>query len=323
MIKLERIIRESLPVRFVINKSKKISLPGFEGLPLFDVVAFFIQQVQKVGLNDRAAAISFNLLMAIPASTIFLCTLIPYMPFSRQITSQLLLLSRDLTPNMNTFLLVKDFLIDFIETPRSGLLSFGFLAAIYYASNAVLGIMRTFNKSLMYSTKQNFLQSRWMAVRITTILILLILSAIILIMAQGTILTWMLDKLHINTPIVNWLVKNLRWLLIIALVYYSIAIIYKYVPSIHERWQLSSPGTILATALIIITVLGFTFWVNKFNNFNKVYGSIGTILILMLLIYFSSLVLLIGYELNVSIHSLKMLAAERERQEKLQLDKSP
>lgn len=323
MIKLERIIRESLPIRFVINKSKKISLPGFEGLPLFDVVSFFLQQVQKVGLNDRAAAISFNLLMAIPASTIFLCTLIPYMPFSKQISSQLLLLARDLTPNLNTFLLVKDFLIDFIETPRKGLLSFGFFAAIYYASNAVLGIMRTFNKSLLYSTKQNFLQSRWLAVKITTILILLILSAIVLLMAQGTVLTWMLDKLNINTPFVTWLVKNLRWVFIIALVYYSIAIIYKYVPSIHERWQLSSPGTILATALIIVTVLGFTFWVNKFNNFNKVYGSIGTILILMLLIYFSSLVLLIGYELNVSIHSLKMLAAERERKEHTDAVKSP
>ncbi|ULQ54393.1 YihY/virulence factor BrkB family protein [Flavihumibacter fluvii] len=323
MIKLERIIIESLPVRFVINKSKKISLPGFEGLPLFDVVSFFLQQVRKVGLNDRAAAISFNLLMAIPASTIFLCTLIPYMPFSRQITSQLLLLTRDLTPDLNTFLLVKDFLVDFIETPRSGLLSFGFLAAIYYASNAVLGIMRTFNKSLMHSTKQNFVQSRWMAIKITTILILLILSAIILLMAQGTVLSWMLDKLNINTPFVNWLVENLRWVLIIALVYYSIAIIYKYVPSIHERWQLSSPGTIFATGLIIITVLGFTFWVNKFNNFNKVYGSIGTILILMLLIYFSSLVLLIGYELNVSIHSLKMLAAERERLEALETQKPP
>jgi membrane protein len=323
MIKLERIIRDSRPAQFMVSRSKKISLPGFQGLSLFDVVSFFIQQVNKVGLNDRAASISFNLLMAIPASTIFLCTLIPYMPFSRQITSQLLLLARDLTPNINTFLLVKDFLIDFIETPRSGLLSFGFLAATYYASNAVLGIMRTFNKSLLYSTKQNFLQNRWMAIKITTVLILLILSAIILLMAQGTALTWMLDKLHINTVFVKGLVKNLRWVFIIALVYYSIAIIYKYVPSIHERWQLSSPGTIFATILIIVTVLVFSFWVNKFNNYNKVYGSIGTILILMFLIYISALVLLIGYELNVSIHSLKLLAAERERQETIENNKIP
>lgn len=318
MTKIERIILNSLPFRFVISKSKKISLPGFEGLPLYDVVMFFIQQVRKVGLNDRAAAISFNLLMAIPASTIFLCTLIPYMPFSRQITTQLLLLTRDVTPNLNTFLLVKKFLEDFLETPRSGLLSFGFLAAIWYASNAVLGIMRTFNKSLLYSNKRNFLEARWLALRITTVLILMILCAILLMLAQGSALTWTLDKLHINTPIVKWLVKNLRWVFIIGLVYYSIAIIYKYVPAIHERWQLSSPGTILATGLIIITVLLFSAWVNHFNNFNKVYGSIGTILILMLLIYFSSLVLLIGYELNVSIHSLKMMAAERARKEAVQ-----
>lgn len=315
MTKLERLIWNSLPVRFIVSKSKKIILPGFEGLPLYDVVAFFFLQIRKVGLNDRAAAISFNLLMAIPAATIFLCTLIPYMPFSKQLTVELLQLTKDLTPNNNTYVLVKDFLQDFLQTPRSGLLSFGFLVAVFYASNAVLGIMRTFNKSLMYSTRRNFFEKRWMAVRITTVLIFLILCAIILLIAQGNILSWMLNKLDINTPSIKWMVRNLRWILIIALVYYSIAIIYKYVPAVHERWQLSSPGTIFATALIILTVLVFSLWVNKFNNFNKIYGSIGTILILMLLTYFSSLVLLIGYELNVSIHSLTMMAAERARTE--------
>lgn len=315
MTKLERIIRDSLPVRFVIRRSKKIVLPGFQGVPLYDVARFFVQQVQKVGLNDRAAAISFNLLMAIPAATIFLCTLIPYVPFSKQLSKELLVLTKDLTPNHNTYLLVKDFLQDFLETPRSGLLSFGFLVAVFYASNAVLGIMRTFNKSLLYSTSRNFFEKRWMAIRITTIIIALILCAIVLMLAQGNILTWMLDRLAINTPAIRWLVPNLRWVLIIALVYYSIAIIYKYVPSVHERWQLSSPGTILATGLIIVTMLLFTVWVNKFNNFNKIYGSIGTLLILMLLIYISSLVLLIGYELNVSIHSLKIMADQREKYE--------
>ncbi|KYP14480.1 YihY/virulence factor BrkB family protein [Flavihumibacter sp. CACIAM 22H1] len=315
MFNLNNLIRKLPPVRWILAKSKKIILPGFEGLPLYDVSVFFMQQVKKVGLNDRAAAISFNLLMAIPAATIFLCTLIPYMPFSRQITTQLLLLTRDVTPNMNTFLLVKDFLEDFLETPRSGLLSIGFLLAVFYASNAMLGIMRTFNKSLLYTRDRNFLLERWVAVRITTVLILIFLLTMGLILAQGTILTWALNKLEINTPVVRWLVKNLRWVFILALVYYCIAIIYKYAPAIHERWQLSSPGTTLATILVVLTAGGFSFWLQRFDNFNKIYGSIGTILILMLLIYFSSLVLLIGYELNVSIHSLKMMAAERARKE--------
>lgn len=315
MFNLNNFVRKLPFVRWTIAKSKKIVLPGFEGLPLYDVAVFFMKQVQKVGLNDRAAAISFNLLMAIPAATIFLCTLIPYMPFSRQITSQLLLLTRDVTPNMNTFLLVKDFLEDFLETPRGGLLSIGFFLAVFYASNAVLGIMRTFNKSLLYTRDRNFLMERWVAVRITTILILVFLLAVGLLLAQGTILTWSLDKLEINTPIVRGLVKNLRWVFILALVYYSIAIIYKYAPAIHERWQLYSPGTTLATVLVVLTAAGLSLWLQRFDNFNKVYGSIGTIIILMLLINFSSLVLLIGYELNVSIHSLKMMAAERARKE--------
>ncbi|ULQ57897.1 YihY/virulence factor BrkB family protein [Flavihumibacter rivuli] len=315
MTKIERIILTSTPVKFLVDKSKKIILPGFEGLPLYDVIVFFLQQVRKVGLNERAAAISFNILMAIPAATIFLCTLIPYMPFSKGITEELLKLTQDITPNRNTYLLVKDFLEDFLQKPRSGLLSFGFLVAVFYASNAMMGIMRTFNKSLMYSTSMNFIQSRWNAIKITSILILLILLAIILLLAQGTVLSWLLDRFDINTPFIRWVVNNLRWFFVVALIYYSIAIIYKYAPSIHERWQLSSPGTILATFLIILTILVFSFWVNKFNNFNKIYGSIGTILVLMVLIDFSSLVLLIGYELNVSIHSLKMMAAERQRKE--------
>jgi membrane protein len=84
---------------------------------------------------------------------------------------------------------------------------------------------------------------------------------------------------------------------------------------VHKRWKLSSPGTLLATLLIVAITFIFSYWVNKFGTYNKVYGSIGTILILMLLIYFNSLVILIGYELNVSIHHLKVMAEERSEKE--------
>jgi membrane protein len=98
---------------------------------------------------------------------------------------------------------------------------------------------------------------------------------------------------------------------IIPLFYFAIACIYKYGPAVHKRWKLFSPGTLLATALSIIITVVFSYWVNNFATYNKVYGSIGTVMILMLIIYFNSLVLLIGYELNVSIHHLRVLAEER------------
>ena len=313
MTKLERILLHSRPVRFMADKSKHIILPGFQQVPLYDVLKFFITQVRRVGLNERAAAISFNFLMAIPAATIFLCTLIPYLPVSKQITRELLLLTRDITPNRNTYLLVRNFLEDFLNTPRSGLLSLGFVLAVFYASNAMMGIMRSFNKSFTVHTRRNVFQKRWLAIKLTTIVIMLLLASIVVLITQGALLKVVLDWMNINSPLVKTLVKNLRWVIIIFLFFYSIAFIYKYAPAIHKRWKLYSPGTILATTLIILATFLFSFWVNRFGNYNKIYGSIGTIMILMVLVYVNSLVLLIGFELNVSIHALRQIAEERKK----------
>src|SRR4249919_3158386 len=125
MTRIQRFFRSSSPYRFISVKSKSIYLPGFQGLALFDVVVFFKSQVRKVGLNERARSIAFSFLMAIPAATIFLCTLIPYLPVSKKLTSQLLVLTKDITPNQNTYMLVSNFLSDFLTKPRGGLLSFG------------------------------------------------------------------------------------------------------------------------------------------------------------------------------------------------------
>lgn len=312
MTKLKRIVFNLFRVRMLIRKSRQIILPGFEGLPLYDVMVFFIRQVKKVGLSERASAIAFNFLMAIPAAVIFLCTLLPYMPVSKDITPQLLLLANDLIRDRTSFLAVEKFLNDFLNTPRSGLLSLGFFLAVLYSSNAMLGIMRTFNKSLFKSSKRNYFESRWMAIKLTTLVIVLIIVSLILSIVQGEVFNRLLVWMNIHNPSVKSLIDSLRYLVIVALIYYAIAFIYKYAPAVKERWQLSSPGTILATFLTIVTTFLFSFWVNRFANYNKVYGSIGTILIIMLLTYINALILLIGFELNVSIHTIKLIDEEKQ-----------
>ena len=102
-----------------------------------------------------------------------------------------------------------------------------------------------------------------------------------------------------------WGWNYFRWLVIVVLIFYGIALIYKFAPSVKKRWKLQSPGAILATVLLIATTLIFGYWVNHFANFNKLYGSVGTVLIIMNLIFFNSMVLLIGFELNVSIAYLQ------------------
>lgn len=311
MIKLQRLLLNTSPVRFAIRKSKKIIIPGFEKLALYDVVSFFLKQVRKLGLNDRAAAISFQFMMAIPPATIFLCTLIPYLPATKQITRELFRLTHDIFLDQNVSRLVNDFLQDFLNTQRGGLLSVGFLLVVFYSSNAMMGIMRTFNRSLIYSTRRTGLESRWMAIKLTSLLIVLVLATVLLLVTQGALFRIMMDWANIKDESLRWLIKLLRWIVIVALIFYMIAFMYKYAPAVQKRWKLSSPGTILATALIIITTVIFSYWVNAFGSYNKIYGSIGTILIIMILIYINSLILLVGFELNVSIHSVKRMSEDK------------
>jgi membrane protein len=312
MTKFEIIIKNNSLYRFISGKTKRIFLPGFERISLYDVLVFFNKQVQKVGLNDRARSIAFSFLMAVPAATIFICTLIPYLPVSKKLTRQLLMLTREITPNQNTYRLVSDFLNDFLNKPRGGLLSFGFGVALFYASNAMLGLMRSFNKSLILHTKRNFLQNRLIAIRLTLVVILLVIGSIVILVTQDELLRILFKELNIHNRSMRGVFKTLRWGVIIPLFYFAIAFIYRHAPAVKEKWRLYSPGTLLATALMIFVTFAFSFWVNKFGTYNKVYGSIGTILILMIVIYINSLILLIGYELNVSIHSLKRKAFERD-----------
>jgi len=312
MNKIKTAIVNSSIAEYVRNKSKHIILPGFQGLPLYDVVIFFAKQMTKVGINDRAAAISFNFLMAIPAATIFLCTLIPYMPISTQITIELLDLAKMFTPDEKTYGVIANFLNDFLNTPRSGLLSFGFLVAVFYASNAVMALMRSFNRSLHSFKERTFFNERWTAIKLTTVLMLMLIVTISLLVTQGELFQWIMETLQIQNVIIRQLIFSVRWIIIILLILGSIGYVYKYAPAIHKRWKLASPGAIFATFLVVLSTFGFSFYVNNFGSYNKIYGSIGTIMILMFLIYLNSLILLIGYELNVCIHSLKAVAEERE-----------
>jgi membrane protein len=300
----------TFPISWFIGVSKKIRLPGFYGIPLYDVVNFFFKQVRRVGLTERTSAISFNFIMAIPPMIIFLCTLIPYLPISKEFIDQLHNLIRDVIPGQNNNKALIAFLDDFLNNERYGLLSLGFLLALYYSSNAMAGIMRAFDKNYVGFRKRSFWQTRKTALQLTLILFLLVIISLLLLIMQGAVLKkW----IGIESAFIRNIILNARWIIIVLLFLSSISFIYRHAPFVHKRWKLINPGSVLATTLMLFFIFLFSFWVNHFSNYNKLYGSIGTLLILMLLIYFNSLVLLIGFELNVSINSLKHEADERNK----------
>lgn len=313
MNKLERIILTKTPLAFVLRRTKKLYLPGFEGVPLYDVMLFFYKQVTTIGLTERASAVAYNFIMAIPPSFLFLFTLIPTLPFisKKSIKEQLHGFIVDIVPaKVHNANLIK-FVDTFIDESKIGLLSFGLLLALYFASNAMIGLMRSFNKNYIGFAKRNAFQDRWMAIRLTALIFLLVLGCLVMLITQGAVLKF----IGIKSATVRETIFYVRWIFIVGIIFYSIAFIYKYAPAVQKRWKLISPGTILATFMSIMATLGFSYFVNTFGKYNALYGSIGTIIMLMGLIYINSLIILIGFELNVSIKSLKMIADNRKAEE--------
>jgi membrane protein len=203
------------------------------------------------------------------------------------------------------------FVDSFIYDTKIGLLSFGLLLSLFFASNAMMGLVRSFNKKYVGFEKRMGLQKRWMAIKLTMLIFGLVLVYFILLISQGAIL-----KLVVKDSGWRDIITYSRWAFIVLLIFFAIGFIFKFAPSVEKRWKLTSPGTIITTILSILSSIGFSAFVNSFGRYNVLYGSIGTIMMVMALIYINSLAILIGFELNVSITSLKLTAAQRQLEEK-------
>ena len=288
---------------FLKQKAKAIYIPGFQHVNLYQVLRFIYKQLNTVGLYDRASAISFNLIMALPAGFLFLFSIIPYFPKAFKVKKQILSVFKDIAPNSSTYKFIMEIINDLLSQ-HVGIFSFGFLLLLFYASNAMTGIIRSFDKSIMQN-KPFFLHQRMRAIRLTIILILLVFASLLVLIGQDQLTALLREVFDIKrkTIIPYW--NSVRWAVIILLLFFGNAFIYKYAPLIKEKWSLNSPGALLSTLLMLITTLGFSYWVNNFSSYSKIYGSIGTVLVVMTLIYLNSLILLIGFELNVSIEVLK------------------
>lgn len=298
--KISTFLMQSALVKGAVHKAKLIKIPGFKNVSLHDTVVRFFRQLKEDNIVERASAISYNFAMAIPPVIIFLFTLIPLFPINKEFVNEIYALIMSVIPGERNYMAIINFLNDFINNPRNGLLSFGFLLSLYFSSNAIMGVMRSFDKDYPGFIKRKGLQKRWAALKITLVLLVLFLLCIALMIAQGEVLEW----LGIKNVFVKNLIGYSRWLIVFLLFMAIISYIYWAAPSVDKKWKLVTPGGIIATFLMLLFAFGFSWWVSNFGSYNKLYGSIGTILIILVLIYFNSLVLLVGFEINVSIHSL-------------------
>src|SRR5215203_3369410 len=298
---IKKRIFASAPGRRVISGSKKLYLPGLNGLSIYEVGPPFLRQLRITSLTERARGISFNIVMAIPPTLVFVFTLIPYLPISNQFIQELYTLIRDIVPGKENNTVIIQFLDDFLRQPRNGLLSLGLLLALFFSSNAMMGILRSFDKDYEGFEKRKSLKKRQTALLLTIVAFLLFFVFVLLLIAQGAVLNW----IGIKSYALRVIIIKARWVLILLLIFYTIAIIYRHGPPTTKKWGVITPGSVFATSLMLLATFLFSYWVENFSNYNKLYGSISTIFILMTLIFVNALVVLMGFELNVAVSNLK------------------
>lgn len=284
----------------LLIKARKISIPGFDGIPLYDVMLFFYRSVVDSSFTTRASAIAFSFFLALFPAIIFLFTLIPYIPI-RNFQSELFLLIRDLLP-ASTFVAVEGTIQDILTKPRGGLLSLGFFMALIFSSNGLVSMMSAFDSSLHTIEKRNWLDQRLISILLLFILSVLLTLAIVLIIAgQYTINYLDNESSLVGSRLTFYLLSIARWVITIALFFFAYSSLYFFAPTKKTRWRFISPGSTLATLLSILVLIGFGYYITRFGQYNQLYGSIGTLLVVLLLSYLMSLILLIGFELNNSI----------------------
>ncbi|MCC7302127.1 MAG: YihY/virulence factor BrkB family protein [Bacteroidia bacterium] len=297
------------PVRAVLRLSKRTVPPGFGGISVYEAGVYFRQGLTKGALPTRAAALAYNFFLALFPSVIFLFTLIPYVPIE-DFQPRLMETIRMVMPE-NAYAATEETIQEILTRQNGGLLSLGFLMALYFSTNGFNSMINAFNNTFHELEKRNVFMQRLVSLALVLIFVL------ILVLGVGTLVTgeWMLA--HVvseGSTGGRFLVNISRWLVLFLLFWVMISSAYFMAPARRNRgWKFFSPGSLIATLLSIVTSLGFAYFVNHFGSYNKIYGSLGTLIVVMMWIYLNSLVLLLGFEINASIHSArrKKILAEK------------
>jgi len=299
MERLHRLLLKLSLYNSLIEWTKSVVLPGFRPLPLYTIMVFFFGELKKSSLVNRASSLAYSFMLAFFPGTIFLFTLIPFIPINHFQDKLLDVLSVILPAN--AFTAFKSTMVDIVKNQNGKLLSFGFISALYFAANGVYNLMQAFNKSSLMVESRSWLKRQLIALTLTVVISFSLLFAITILIAGQTAISYLQTKVLSQWHFWLYLIALVRWAIVIFIFFAVVSILYRYGPAHKRRWKFLSPGSILATTLAVLTSLGFSYYINNFSSYNKIYGSIGTLIVMMIWLYLNSLIILIGFELNASV----------------------
>jgi membrane protein len=298
------------PIWVFVVWMRNIRFKKHENVSLYKIVKNFIKNLREDEISDRANGVAFNFILATFPAIIFLFTLIPYVTvYFPEITRDSIMgfiRDSELLP-ASMYDVVATTIMDIVSNQRGGLLTLGFVFALYLSTNGMMALMRAFNACYKTVENRSGLKTRLIATGLTINMTVVLFLAILLLIVGELVLDYIMANLHqfqwINLDeFTVYLLLLLRFLVIFIVFFIAISTIYYFGPAIHYNWRFFSIGSFIATLLCLGVSYGFSFYITNFATYNKVYGSIGVLIALMVWIQLITMVLLFGYEINASIH---------------------
>jgi membrane protein len=268
-------------------------------LNIYKVLKVLINKAIQFDIDVRAAAVAFNFTLAIFPSIIFMFSLIPYIPV-QNLDLRIISLLSDVMPQ-GIFKEAQATIVEIVSKPRGGVLSLGFIFALYASTSGVMALMRAFNMTDKTVEKRGFVKARAIAVMLNFFLTFVLVLAILVLIVGRLSVDFLFDEGILNRDITFYVIQFISYIVVFFVFFITISIIYYFAPVSHKRWKFVNTGSITASILTILITNLFSYYLSNFASYNRLYGTIGTFIALMVWLYLVALVLILGFEINVSI----------------------
>lgn len=303
-INILKFLIDSRTFRIVVHRLDNIHLRHKE-VSIYKILENLFVNINNDDILHKASSVAFSFTLAVFPAVIFLFSLIPYIPIP-DIQKSII----DLVGDLAMLEQVSQTINGVVGKPRGDLLSFSVLLSLFLSTNGMMELAQTFNKIYKTIENRSYWQTRLIATFLTIILAIVMFFSILLLTVGSLALNYMVDNGFMAQDFLFYSILLLKYIVLFILFLITVSIVYYLAPALHNRWRFISIGSVVATILSIVVSYLFSFYITNFGTYNKLYGSIGAMIAMMVWIYMISVILLIGYEVNSSIDQAAQLNEE-------------
>lgn len=302
--KIDRRFLKYSIIRRIIRFSKETDFPGLKGLSIFRFFEIYITGIVRGAFSYRAGSIAFSFFMAMFPFILFILNLLPLVPIDEFQNDFLNFVESSVPPN--TFGAIQDIVKDILSNSHRNLISSGFFLSIILMANGINAILGGFQSSYhisRLSSNRSFFRQYFISVILSLIISFILINAVIAIVVTEFFVHEFSYKLPIDEL---YLIQGIRYLILVFLVLTVNSLLLKYGTKHTKYLPFFNAGAVFSTLLMVLGSYVFGIYVTKFARYNELYGSIGTILVLMIYIWIICIIILLGFEINASINSYKI-----------------